>query len=77
MVKMVPFYGTAYKSILYDLIIPFPACESGAEREKDVRLFLRPGIQFNYKFFMDSFLCGMAPINVLGGYYYDSGLNCK
>ena len=32
--KMVPFYGTVYKSILYDLIIPFPACESGAEREK-------------------------------------------
>ena len=31
---MVPFYGTVYKSILYDLIIPFPACESGAEREK-------------------------------------------
>ena len=31
---MVPFYGTAYKSILYDLIIPFFACESGAEREK-------------------------------------------
>ena len=28
--KMVPFYGTVYKSILYDLIIPFPACESGA-----------------------------------------------
>ena len=41
--KMVPFYGTVYKSSLYDLIIPFPACESGAEREKDVRLFLRPG----------------------------------
>ena len=40
---MVPFYGTVYKSILYDLIIPFPACEAGAEREKDVRLFLRPG----------------------------------
>ena len=34
MVKMVPFYGTVYKSILYDLIIPFPACESGAERKK-------------------------------------------
>ena len=32
--KMVPFYGTVYKSSLYDLIIPFPACESGAEREK-------------------------------------------
>ena len=31
---MVPFYGTVYKSILYDLIIPFPACESGAEQEK-------------------------------------------
>ena len=31
---MVPFYGTVYKSILYDLIIPFPACESGPEREK-------------------------------------------
>ena len=41
---MVPFYGTVYKSILYDLIIPFPACEAGAEREKDMRLFLRPGI---------------------------------
>ncbi len=40
---MVPFYGTVYKSSLYDLIIPFPACESGAEREKDMRLFLRPG----------------------------------
>ena len=32
--KMVPFYGTVYKSSLYDLIIPFPACESGAKREK-------------------------------------------
>ena len=32
--KMVPFYVTVYKSSLYDLIIPFPACESGAEREK-------------------------------------------
>ena len=31
---MVPFYGTVYKSSLYDLIIPFPACESEAEREK-------------------------------------------
>ena len=31
---MAPFYGTVYKSSLYDLIIPFPACESGAEREK-------------------------------------------
>ena len=31
---MVPFYGTVYKSSLYDLIIPFPACESGAELEK-------------------------------------------
>jgi len=31
---MVPFYGTVYKSSLYDLIIPFHACESGAEREK-------------------------------------------
>ena len=31
---MVLFYGTVYKSILYDLIIPFPACEAGAEREK-------------------------------------------
>ena len=31
---MVPFYETVYKSSLYDLIIPFPACESGAEREK-------------------------------------------
>jgi hypothetical protein len=26
---MVPFYGTVYKSSLYDLIIPFPACEWG------------------------------------------------
>ena len=34
LVKMVPFYGTVYKSSLYDLIIPSPACESGAEREK-------------------------------------------
>ena len=33
-IKMVPFYGTVYKSIRYDLIITFPACESGAEREK-------------------------------------------
>lgn len=40
---MVPFYGIVYKSSLYDLIIPFHACESGAERKKDVRLFLRPG----------------------------------
>ena len=32
--KMVPFYGTVYRSILYDLIIPVPACEAGAEREK-------------------------------------------
>ena len=32
--KMVPFYGTVYKSSLYDLIIPFHACESGAERKK-------------------------------------------
>jgi len=32
--KMVPFYGTVYKSSLYNLIIPFPACESGAERKK-------------------------------------------
>ena len=32
--KMVPLYGTVYKSMLYDLIIPFPACEAGAEREK-------------------------------------------
>ena len=31
---MVPFYGTVYKSSIYDLIIPFPAYESGAEREK-------------------------------------------
>jgi len=23
--KMVPFYGTVYKSSLYNLIIPFPA----------------------------------------------------
>ena len=42
--KMVSFYGTVYKSIIYDLIIPFPACESCAKRKKDVRLFLRPGI---------------------------------
>ena len=40
---MVPFYGTVYKSSRYDLIITFPACESGAEREIDMRLFLRPG----------------------------------
>ena len=40
---MVPFYGTVYKSILYDLIIPFPACESGAEREKRRAVVLRPG----------------------------------
>jgi hypothetical protein len=33
-VKMVTFYGTVYKSSLYDLIIPSPACESGVEREK-------------------------------------------
>ena len=58
-IKMVPFCGTVYKSILYDLIIPFPRGRNG---KNDVRLFLRPGIQFNYKFFMDSFLCGMAPI---------------
>ena len=32
--KMVPFYGRVYKSSRYDLIIPLPACESGAEREK-------------------------------------------
>ena len=32
--KMVSFYGTVYKSSRYDLIIPLPACESGAEREK-------------------------------------------
>ena len=32
--KMVPFYGTVYKSSRYDLIITLPACESGAEREK-------------------------------------------
>ena len=31
---MVTLYGTVYKSSLYDLIIPFPACESGAERGK-------------------------------------------
>ena len=31
---MVPFYGTLYKSSMYDLIIPFPAYESVAEREK-------------------------------------------
>ena len=31
---MVPFCGTAYKSSIYDLIIPFPAYESEAEREK-------------------------------------------
>ena len=34
LVKMVPFYGTVYKSSLYDLIVPFPACELGAEREE-------------------------------------------
>ena len=43
LVKMVPFYGTVYKSSLYDLIIPFPACESGRNEKKDVRLFLRLG----------------------------------
>ena len=64
---MVPFYGTVYKSILYDLIIPFPACEAGAEREKRRAVVFASGNtekseQFNYKFFMDSFLCGMAPI---------------
>jgi hypothetical protein len=32
--KMVSFYGTVYKSSTYDLIIPFPAYESGVEREK-------------------------------------------
>ena len=37
---MVPFYGTVYKSILYDLIIPFPRGRNG---KNDVRLFLRPG----------------------------------
>ena len=42
--KMVPFYGTVYKSSLYDLIIPFPAREAGRNGKKDVRLFLRPGI---------------------------------
>jgi hypothetical protein len=40
---MVPFYGTVYKSSLYDLIIPFPACERGQNGKNDVRLFLRPG----------------------------------
>ena len=65
--KMVSFYGTVYKSIIYDLIIPFPACESGAERKKRRAVVFASGNtekseQFNYKFFMDSFLCGMAPI---------------
>ena len=41
--KMVPFYGTVYKSSRYDLIIPLPACESGWNGKKDMRLFLRPG----------------------------------
>jgi hypothetical protein len=36
---MVPFYGTVYKSSLYDLIIPFTACESGAERKKRAVVF--------------------------------------
>ena len=40
---MVPFYGTVYKSSLYDLIIPFPACESGAEREKRRALVFASG----------------------------------
>ena len=40
---MVPFYGTVYKSSRYDLIIPLPACESGRNGKKDMRLFLRPG----------------------------------
>ena len=31
---MVPFYGTVYKSSPYDLIIPFPACESGRNEKK-------------------------------------------
>ena len=35
-----PFYGTVYKSICYDLIIPFPRGRNG---KNDVRLFLRPG----------------------------------
>jgi hypothetical protein len=38
--KMVPFYGTVYKSILYDLIIAFPRGRNG---KNDVRLFLCPG----------------------------------
>ena len=40
---MVPFYGTVYKSSIYDLIIPFPAYESGRNGKNDVRLFLYPG----------------------------------
>ena len=65
---MAPFYGTVYKSRIYDLIIPLPAYESGAEREKRRAVVFVSGKtkkseQFNYKFFMNSFLCGMAPIN--------------
>ena len=43
LVKMVPFYGTVYKSSLYDLIIPSPPVNRGRNGKKDVRLFLRPG----------------------------------
>ena len=41
--KMVPFYGTVYKSSRYDLIIMFPACESGVEREKRHAVVFAPG----------------------------------
>ena len=41
--KMVPFYGTVYKSSRYDLIITFLACESGAEREKRHAVVFAPG----------------------------------
>ena len=41
---MVPFYGTVYKSSLYDLIIPYPRLRiRGGTGKKDVLLFLRPG----------------------------------
>ena len=68
--KMVPFYGTIYKSSLYNLIIPSASCESGAKREKRRAVVFASGKtekseSFNYKFFMDSFLCGMAPITFL------------
>jgi hypothetical protein len=42
-VKMVPFYGTVYKSSLYDSIFRSPPVNRGRNGKKDVRLFLRPG----------------------------------